>query len=239
MTLARTAGPTVWANGSTGQSSYSISSALTCTSGNSAFIGFCVCIDPSTVISSVTLGGVAMTIVKNERVTTGGSTGTHAVLCKLTGHSLSGAKTLVVSMSGGNMYGISGVSFEYSGATAPVEDISNSANSTGTTQQIVLTGVAANAAIISVLATQFCVNEAVANGASYTLADIVNENILHLAEYTDNAGAAGNKTVDYIGCDLLFGIAAMSITDGTGPVAGPPVLYRRGPTFVNDELILI
>jgi hypothetical protein len=208
-----TAGPNLLFSGTTGTATFTISNALNCTSGNSAFIGVQPCIDGGTnTITGVTLGGVSMVAVGTQARNVGGKV--NSQFFKLVGHSLSGQQTLVISVDGANGYAASAISWEY-GAGSDVDQHVET-NGTGTTVSATLTSVAANCAILSVMSTQFCANESAAAGSGYTNLDPTNANCIHQGEYLADSGSSGNKVVDYVGCDLDFGLASVSIAAGGG-----------------------
>lgn len=210
MALARTAGPTLWFNSSTGQNAYTITGAVTATPGNSIFIAFDICIDPITdLVTTVTLGGVAG--VQVEKIASAGNK-TTSFIYKWVNHSLSGSQSLIVSISAASAYGISGLSLEYSGTVPPDIDKHNSASGSGPTQQVSLTGAAAHAALITVINSQFA-DPTVGVGIAFTLEAIQNEFVAHQAGYMDDIGSGGAVLVDWASSDLGWAAAAATIID--------------------------
>lgn len=217
MALTRTAGPTNPNSSASSQSTYTITSAITCTAGNSVFICPIVVIDPGTTvtITGATLGGVTMTASGAQ---------IRNVACKsnlqwfsLVGHSLTGAQTLVVTLGGAEGFGCSAVAFEYSGSVPPFVDKFAYAQGSGPNPSVGLTGVTPHAAVLGAVATQFSEPSA---GSGFTYFDLVNNFVADGSEYVDDIGGTGGAvSVAFTGSDLGFAVAGLSITDVTSSPA--------------------
>lgn len=239
MALTRTAGPTLWFSNSTGQSSYTITGAITATSGNSIFIAFDICIDPVTdTVTSITLGGVAPTGTISVASTGNKTT---AFICKWVGHTLSGSQSLIVNISAASAFGISGFSLEYSGSSPPDVDVSNTASGSGPTQQVTLSGTTAHAALITTINSQFA-DPTVGSGLAFTLVALQNEFVAHQGGYMDDIGSGGTALIDWAGSDLGWATAAATIKEGGGgggsvTITGQSATYSQGTVSVTNSSV--
>lgn len=214
MALARSAGPT--SNRNTGASlSYTFLAAISCTSGNSVFVAihYKRGTNPTAAITGVTLGGAAMTavgsLVENTNIPEA------SIFYKLEGHGLSGDQSLVVTL-GASADKAAYCAWEYSGTTAPVVDVNNGGSGSGANSSITLTGAAANAAVLSMIG---CVASPTA-GAGYTEHDVPNLDWFTDAEYDDDAGVAGDKSVTWTHASNQWVMSAISVVEPAGGGGG-------------------
>lgn len=215
----RTAGPS--ANRDTsGTSTFSEVGAITTTSGGnrSVYLGlnFNRSTNPGATISSVTLGGAAMTAVTTLAENTTLNPREATIFYKLENHSLgAGAMTLAVNFSA-FVDSIAWCLWEYSGTSAPVADKFNATTGAGANASLSLTAVAVNAAILSMHAA----NADPTAGSGFTLVDVPNLAWFTSAEYNDDAGSSGDKTVGYTHSSGDWVMSAMSLIDPGGGTPG-------------------
>lgn len=227
MTLARTAGPT-GTRDTTGTSTFSIASAITTTAGGnrSVFAGINIkrATNPAAAITSVTLGGTAMTAVTTLAENT--NLPEASIFYKLENHALgAGAKTLGVNFSA-FVDGIAVILWEYSGSSAPLADVSNQGTGNSANASLTLTGAAGSAAILSM---HGCGADPTA-GSGYTLVDVDNLDWFTSGEYDDDAGAAGDKTVNYAHSSAQWVQSAMSLVEPGGGSTQAP----RSSSFMQN-----